>query len=358
MKIFHLYRYLVPDTYLWKINGQVTQLLRKEHAWLPSLSPQPVSSFFFFFFSSSSLLFFRPIAFPLSLLLSRTSFIYFAIAYYAALSYRIPHPSRNPTMAHHSKPSLMSRLFPQEDRPTGQLPSTEDSSSSTLFSAEKVPFGSSSSSSFQDETLRRNDLFQACSASFNNATAGDRIQQDKTVEGDFLAPLRRAFVEEGMELHNSVRSKLLKAQQDMSSQISDFEALSSSIASDVDDIYANLSYPLSATLCSAPNFPSATIEIHLANTKDQLKETEKMMRNLQDEWEENVRLEENFRRELASIEKTPGQSDADHSKMASLKEEVEQLVLDNTQALNEIEETYKEEIQAETMKMMQAMLVD
>lgn len=141
-----------------------------------------------------------------------------------------------------------------------------------------------------------------------------------------------------MELHNSVRSKLLKAQQDMSSQISDFEALSSSIASDVDDIYANLSYPLSATLCSAPNFPSATIEIHLANTKDQLKETEKMMRNLQDEWEENVRLEENFRRELASIEKTPGQSDADHSKMASLKEEVEQLVLDNTQALNEIEE--------------------
>ncbi|GFP57085.1 hypothetical protein TASIC1_0007057700 [Trichoderma asperellum] len=261
-------------------------------------------------------------------------------------------------MAHHSKPSLMSRLFPQEDRPTGQLPSTEDSSSSTLFSAEKVPFGSSSSSSFQDETLRRNDLFQACSASFNNATAGDRIQQDKTVEGDFLAPLRRAFVEEGMELHNSVRSKLLKAQQDMSSQISDFEALSSSIASDVDDIYANLSYPLSATLCSAPNFPSATIEIHLANTKDQLKETEKMMRNLQDEWEENVRLEENFRRELASIEKTPGQSDADHSKMASLKEEVEQLVLDNTQALNEIEETYKEEIQAETMKMMQAMLVD
>lgn len=160
----------------------------------------------FFFFSSSLLLLFRPIAFPLSLLPSRTSFIYFAIAYYAALSYRIPHPSRNPTMAHHSKPSLMSRLFPQEDRPTGQLPSTEDSSSSTLFSAEKVPFGSSSSSSFQDETLRRNDLFQACSASFNNATAGDRIQQDKTVEGDFLAPLRSMSAITSQQVYQAVLS--------------------------------------------------------------------------------------------------------------------------------------------------------
>ncbi|KAL6905166.1 hypothetical protein GGI43DRAFT_302450 [Trichoderma evansii] len=259
-------------------------------------------------------------------------------------------------MAHHSKPSLMSRLFPQEDCPAGQL-SSEDLSSSTLFSSEKVPFGSSSSSSsIQDEIRRRNDLFQACFASFSNATAGDRVRQDKAVEGDILAPLKRAFAEEGMELHDSVRSKLLEAQRDISSKISDFEALSSAIAFVIDEIYANLSYPLSATLCSYAGFPSATIETHLASAKGQLEEAEKKLRNLQDEWEENVRLDENFRKELASI-KMHGRIDTD-PKMISLKDEVEQLVLDNTQALNEIEDTYKEEIQAETMKMMQAMLVD
>lgn len=53
--------------------------------------------------------------------------------------------------------------------------------------------------------------------------------------------------------------------------------------------------------------------------------------------EENVCLEENFRKELASIDKIHGRVDTD-PKMMSLKEEVEQLVLDNTQALNEIED--------------------
>lgn len=93
-------------------------------------------------------------------------------------------------MAHPNRPSLMSRLFPHEDCPAGRLSSTEDTSSSTLFSAEKAPFGSSSSASFQDESMRRNDLYQACFASFGNATAEDRVQQDKVVEGDTLAPLK------------------------------------------------------------------------------------------------------------------------------------------------------------------------
>lgn len=95
-----------------------------------------------------------------------------------------------PTMAHPNRPSLMSRLFPQEDRPPGRLSSTEDPSSSTLFSAEKAPFGSSSSASFQDESIRRNNLYQACFASFSNTAAEHRVQQDRAVEGDILEPLK------------------------------------------------------------------------------------------------------------------------------------------------------------------------
>ncbi|EHK39433.1 hypothetical protein TRIATDRAFT_19159, partial [Trichoderma atroviride IMI 206040] len=139
-------------------------------------------------------------------------------------------------------------------------------------------------------------------------------------------------------LHTSTRAKLFEAQQDINSKISDFETLTSSITSAVDDIYANLSYPPSATLCSSDNFPSVTVATHLASAKAQLEEAKKQLHDLQDEWEDTVRLEEGLRKELASIEKAPGQSDADDARMISFKEQVEQLVLNNIQALDEIED--------------------
>lgn len=139
-------------------------------------------------------------------------------------------------------------------------------------------------------------------------------------------------------MHNSTRNKLLEAHNDINSKISDFDTLTSSITSAIDDIYANLSYPPSATLCSSDNFPSATVATHLASAKAQLEEAKKQLRDLQVEWENNVRLEEDLRKELASVEKAPGQSDADIPRMTSFKEQVEKLVLDNTQALDEIED--------------------
>lgn len=69
-------------------------------------------------------------------------------------------------MTHLNRPSLISRLFPQENRPAGRLSSTEDLSSFTLFSAEEAPFAllsSLSSLSFQDKSIRRNNLYQVCS---------------------------------------------------------------------------------------------------------------------------------------------------------------------------------------------------
>lgn len=139
-------------------------------------------------------------------------------------------------------------------------------------------------------------------------------------------------------MHNSTRNKLLEAHNDINSKISDFETLTSSITSAVDDIYANLSYPPSATLCSSDNFASATVATHLASAKVQLEEAKRQLRALQVEWEDNVRLEQDLCKELASLEKAPWQSDADDPRMISFKEQVEQLVLDNAQALDEIED--------------------
>ncbi|UKZ74486.1 hypothetical protein TrVFT333_002155 [Trichoderma virens FT-333] len=74
-----------------------------------------------------------------------------------------------------------------------------------------------------------------------------------------------AIAQEGVELYTSVA----EAQQEIASQISDFAALSSSMSADIDDLCANLSSPLSTTLCHSKNFPRATIEAHLANVKTQ-----------------------------------------------------------------------------------------
>lgn len=140
--------------------------------------------------------------------------------------------------------------------------------------------------------------------------------------------------------------------------------MSSSMAADMDELYANLSYPLSTTLCHSKNFPRATIEVHLANVKEDLTKAESELQGLEREWQENVQKEQELRQELLDMEGNPprsreyGYSDEDHLKKAGFKQEIEQLLSETSQELEEIEEGYKEGIQALTMKMMQAMRAD
>ncbi|KAL6815325.1 hypothetical protein GGI42DRAFT_105633 [Trichoderma sp. SZMC 28013] len=275
-----------------------------------------------------------------------------------------------PVMAHPNKSSLLNRLFPQEEPPTNQFFSGEDLSSSTLFanisspglfSASKAPFASSSS---REEQLRPSDLFRACFADFSNDTAKSKAHEEKAAKGDALEHLREAFAQEGVELYTSVVSKLAEARQEIASQISDFATMSSSMAADMDELYANLSYPLSTTLCHSKNFPRATIEVHLANVKEDLTKAESELQGLEREWQENVQKEQELRQELLDMEGNPprsreyGYSDEDHLKKAGFKQEIEQLLSETSQELEEIEEGYKEGIQALTMKMMQAMRAD
>ncbi|KAL7949317.1 hypothetical protein V8C42DRAFT_341291 [Trichoderma barbatum] len=270
-------------------------------------------------------------------------------------------------MAHPLRPSLMSRLFPQ-DRPSGQFSSSEDLSSSTLlahmstpgfFSTSKAPFLSSSS---REEQHHPHDiLFRACLANISNNSARHRVQEDKPAGGDALTQLREAFAQDGVKLYTSAVDKLAEAQQVIASQISDFVTLSTSVASEIDELYANLSYPLSTTLCHSNNFPRATIEGHLANVKAELREAESELRDLECEWQESIRSEENLRRELRSMEKSHGQNgelghhDEDYAKMAGFKQEAERIVAESTQELDEIDQEYKKEVMAMTMKTMRAM---
>lgn len=147
-----------------------------------------------------------------------------------------------------------------------------------------------------------------------------------------------------MELYTSVVSKLAEARQEIASQISDFATMSSSMAADMDELYANLSYPLSTTLCHSKNFPRATIEVHLANVKEDLTKAESELQGLEREWQENVQKEQELRQELLDMEGNPprsreyGYSDEDHLKKAGFKQEIEQLLSETSQELEEIEE--------------------
>ncbi|KAL6828925.1 hypothetical protein J3E69DRAFT_224641 [Trichoderma sp. SZMC 28015] len=273
-------------------------------------------------------------------------------------------------MAHPTKSSLLSRLFPQEQHLTNQFSSGEDLSSSTLlahisspglFSASKVPYSSSSS---REEQLRPNDLFRACFANFSNDTAKSKPHEEKPARGDALEQLREAFAQEGVELYTSVASKLAEAQQEIASQISDFATMSSSMAADMDELYTNLSYPLSTTLCHSKNFPRATIAVHLANVKEDLTKAESELQGLEREWQDNVQLEQKLRQELLDMEGNSAQNNdyghhgEDDLKKTGFKKEIENIVAEAAQALDEIDEGYREGIQALTMKMMQAMRAD
>ncbi|KAH0492090.1 hypothetical protein TgHK011_007057 [Trichoderma gracile] len=273
-------------------------------------------------------------------------------------------------MAHPNQSSLMNRLFPQEDRPAGHSSSSDDLSSSTLlgrlsspgiFSATKGPLLSSSS---RDEQLQPNDLYRACFATFSNDENKSKAQQQKSAGEDSLEQLKEAFAQEGVGLYTSAVEKLAEAKREMTLEVEDFASFASSMAADIDELYFNLSYPLSKTLCHSKNFPQATIEAHLANAKEELKRAESELGNLHREWVDLIQSQEDLHQELLRMEEglvANGEATNDdeyYAEMASFKQEIERIVAENNQAIDEIEENYREEAHAQSMRILQAMLVD
>ncbi|PTB68457.1 hypothetical protein BBK36DRAFT_1111946, partial [Trichoderma citrinoviride] len=148
-------------------------------------------------------------------------------------------------------------------------------------------------------------------------------------------------------LYTSAVEKLAEAKQEMASEVSDFADLASSMTTDLDELFYNLSYPLSTTLCHSKNFPQATIESHLAKVKEELKQAEIELDNLHHEWIDITQSQEDLRQELLSMERGPvadvdtAKSDEHYSRMASLQQDVERIVAESNQAIDEIEEVMR-----------------
>ncbi|KAK1247585.1 hypothetical protein MKX07_002494 [Trichoderma sp. CBMAI-0711] len=230
-----------------------------------------------------------------------------------------------------------------------------------IFSASKGPLPSSSS---RDEQLRPTDLYRACFATFSNDAIKGKAQEEEVAEADSLEQLKEAFAQEGVELYTSAVEKLAEAKREMTLEVEDFATFASSMAADIDELYFNLSYPLSKTLCHSKSFSQATIEAHLANAKEELTKAESELGLLHREWLDLIQLQEDLRQELLRMEEGPvanGEAtneDEYYAEMASFKQEIERIVAESNQAIDEIEENYREEAHAQSMRILQAMLVD
>ncbi|KAF7542609.1 hypothetical protein G7Z17_g11437 [Cylindrodendrum hubeiense] len=89
-----------------------------------------------------------------------------------------------------------------------------------------------------------------------------------------------SFAQAGINLHASATAQLIEAHSDIQSRISRFVGESSATLSESDAIYANIAYPLSATLCHSDNFPNASILSHLTNLKKEISSAKEELQRL------------------------------------------------------------------------------
>ncbi|KAK5992112.1 hypothetical protein PT974_05510 [Cladobotryum mycophilum] len=217
-----------------------------------------------------------------------------------------------------------------------------------------------------DDQLKLDDLYRHFRDHFvpANSVAGNEDSGENNGghgNANLMVQLGESFAQAGLKLHTSVVHQLSQSQVEIDANISTFSKFSSSILSDLDGLYSNIAYPLSATLCHSANFPRATIGAHLVSVQEKLKLAEGELRGLHEEWEENLRSEYDLRQELGTEVTEQGSNNTAwlySGQAEAFKQEVEQIVRDQIRALDDIEAHYKESVQAETMEMMQFILAD
>ncbi|KOS23145.1 hypothetical protein ESCO_003409 [Escovopsis weberi] len=218
----------------------------------------------------------------------------------------------------------------------------------------KLSSSSSSSLACQGQSRDLYQHFRACFVPVPAAPASTHTRAESSSDDSLIVALGESIARDGFKLHSAVVEHLSQAQAQILANIAAFSRASSSALADLDAMYANIACPLAATLCHSAHFPRATLGAHLASMRDRLAAAQGELAALRAEWDDNVRLEERIRRELAVG--APAQQDA--GQMEAFKLEAESIAREQTRALDDIEAHYKELMQAKTMEMMQFMLAD
>ncbi|KAM0306857.1 hypothetical protein ACHAPM_001433 [Fusarium culmorum] len=208
------------------------------------------------------------------------------------------------------------------------------------------------------------NLYQQVHASLGNYS--DNSKRGKTMvqepeSNDPATQLRESYARMGLALHESATEHLEKAHADVQAEIKSFAEESSKTLAQSRDLYANIEYPLSKTLCDSDDHPRASLEVHLNRLKQDIAAAREQVVRLSAEWEECCRTEEEawneFKNGLEHRGRGANGMDGETKAAAEeFKKEARDIVEANCQLLDEVDQDFKSKIQEETQKIMASLL--
>ncbi|KAL3602871.1 hypothetical protein FPOAC2_07186 [Fusarium poae] len=207
-------------------------------------------------------------------------------------------------------------------------------------------------------------LYQQLHASLGNyesAPKRGKMAVQEPESNDPATQLREAYARMGLSIHSSATEHLEKAHVQVQTEIKRFSDESSKTLTQSRDLYANIEYPLSKTLCDSEDHPRASIEVHLNRLKQDIAAAREEVLRLGTEWEECCRTEEDAWNEFKKGFEDRGRGSKGVSKKVNaaaedFKKEARGIVEANCQLLDEVDQDFKQKIQEETQRIMATLL--
>ncbi|KAJ9418105.1 hypothetical protein QL093DRAFT_2377999 [Fusarium oxysporum] len=113
----------------------------------------------------------------------------------------------------------------------------------------------------------------ACLGKTLNTSKPERKVVHAPESNDQASQLRESYARMGMSLHSSAVDHLVKAHTDVQAKTAHFAEKSGQTLSQSKQLYANIAYPLAATLChhnDHEDHPRATVAVHLKKLQEEI----------------------------------------------------------------------------------------
>ncbi|EGU83751.1 hypothetical protein FOPG_05338 [Fusarium oxysporum f. sp. conglutinans race 2 54008] len=165
---------------------------------------------------------------------------------------------------------------------------------------------------------------------------------------DQASQLRESYARMGMSLHSSAIDHLVKAHTDVQAKTAHFAEKSGQTLSQSKQLYANIAYPLAATLChhnDHEDHPRATVAVHLKKLQEEIAAAR------EEAWKD-------LNKELADQGIDNGVDEEVLKAAEDFKAQAEVIVEEKCRLLDEVDKEFKAEIQNQTLKMMQDLFDD
>lgn len=173
--------------------------------------------------------------------------------------------------------------------------------------------------------------------------------------------LQESFARTGMDLHATAVEKLVQVHTDFEARISRLSDESTRVRNDCAELYSNIAYPLSKTLCSSAHFPRATISAHLIKLQKDLKSAQDDIATLSYEWEACRQAETEIWSELNKVTAATYDTDVDKENARvgqEFKRRARQITTEKCEETTRIDMRYMEEIRHARQEILMLMMKD